>query len=85
MPVTEIVHNLDFRYLDMNSKNFALEYNIISYMKWSIYDVQKVLLFNLYVLSDKKTTYAAKCSLFYFIRTYGKVLLCWNFRTVYGS
>ena len=65
MPVTEIVKYLDFRYLDMNSKNFALEYNFISYMKWSIYDVHKVLLFNLYVLSKKKTTYAAKCSLFY--------------------
>jgi hypothetical protein len=54
MPVTEIVHNLDFRYVDMNSKNFALEYNIISFMILSIYDVHKVLLFNLYVLSNKK-------------------------------
>jgi hypothetical protein len=54
MPVTEIVQYLDFRYLDMNSKNFALEYTIISFMKLSIYDVHKVLLFNCMCYPIKK-------------------------------
>ncbi len=54
MPVTGIVQYLDCVYLDMNSKNCVLKYNIISYMKWSIYDVHKLLLFNVYVLFNKK-------------------------------